>query len=572
MLEKKSKILEFAGSMCLSAVLFLIIYKFIPIVYSTNDDRMIAELVSGQFTGSPESYGIQMTYGFTWFLSKLYKIAGSFNWYGIALIGAQMFSFGAILYRLQSFSKKWMQKILLVLLAVGAFLAVWMKVYVQLTYTTTAAFVGMAAIFWYAASKTKWQNLLMVGILANLAFSIRPNIFYMLIPATGLVYLWKLIGKKDLKKMTIAAPFMILAVTAVLFIINAGAYAKTGWKEFYDFFDVRTNVYDYYDLLPYNEYPELYEPYGISEEEFNMMRVYNYTVLDDLPKEFFPEYLEAVKAMEKAQGISFGTKSVEAVKVFVNDVFAGTYGMENSLLFILAAVLLVVLLVLKKYILAAYLAIQSVVLCGLWLYFTFWGRAIERIQVSMSLILLAVLLHVIYEMFQKDEDETAFEGKEIAGKPMWTVAGLVLVLITGVLGAKNFTFYRHDNIAKAYWYDDVRKIKEYCANDPDRLYYMDIATMTELYGNCSLKNQEPEYMNYISMGDWSAYCPHYEKKLENHGVENIAESITDENTYVIMLHNYQLKCMKEYLGVEEEWVETIFGANDTAYAVYQFHK
>ena len=97
MLKNKRKALEFAGSMILSAVLFFIIYKFIPIVYSTNDDRMIAEIVSGQFTGKPEAYGIQMTYGFTWFLSVLYKIAGSFNWYGIALIGAQIVSFGAIL-------------------------------------------------------------------------------------------------------------------------------------------------------------------------------------------------------------------------------------------------------------------------------------------------------------------------------------------------------------------------------------------------------------------------------------------------------------------------------------------
>ena len=94
--------------------------------------------------------------------------------------------------------------------------------------------------------------------------------------------------------------------------------------------------------------------------------------------------------------------------------------------------------------------------------------------------------------------------------------------------------------------------------------------MTELYGNCTIKNNEPEYCNYIYLGDWSAYCPHYEEKLKNHGVDNIAESITDENTYVIMLHNYQLGCMKEYLNVEEEWVETIFGANETAYAVYQF--
>lgn len=568
MLKKNRKMLEFAGSMFLSAVLFLIIYKFIPIVYSTNDDRMIAELVSGQFTGTPESYGIQMTFCFTWFLSKLYEITRALNWYGIVLIAVQMFSFGAILYRIQSFSEKWPGKLVLMIMAIGAFVGIWLKVYVQLTYTTTAAFVGMAAIFWYATSETDWKNILMVGILANIAFCIRPNIFYMLIPATGLVYLWKLIGKKDLKKLTIGAPFMILAVTAVLFVINAAAYSKEGWKEFRDFFDVRTNVYDYYDLLPYEEYPELYEPYGISEEEFNMMRVYDYTVLGDLPKEFFPEYLEAVKELEKEQGITFVTKSVDAVKTFVKDVLGNAYGIENALLFVAAVILLILLIWKKNYPLAIYLAVQSAAMCVLWLYFTYWGRAIERIQMTMSLIFLAVILHVLFEMRDMHlyrEEET---GK-ISGTGMAALALGCGALI--LIAAGKFGHFRTDNIAKTYWYNDVQTIKEYCANDPDRLYYMDIATMTELYGKCTIKNTEPDYINYISLGDWTAYCPHYEEKLKNHGVENVAESITDDNTYVIMLHNYQLKCMKEYLNVEEEWVETIFGANETAYAVYQFH-
>lgn len=568
MLKKNRKMLEFAGSMFLSAVLFLIIYKFIPIVYSTNDDRMIAELVSGQFTGTPESYGIQMTFCFTWFLSKLYEITRALNWYGIVLIAVQMFSFGAILYRIQSFSEKWPGKLVLMIMAIGAFVGIWLKVYVQLTYTTTAAFVGMAAIFWYATSETDWKNILMVGILANIAFCIRPNIFYMLIPATGLVYLWKLIGKKDLKKLTIGAPFMILAVTAVLFVINAAAYSEEGWKEFRDFFDVRTNVYDYYDLLPYEEYPELYEPYGISEEEFNMMRVYDYTVLGDLPKEFFPEYLEAVKELEKEQGITFVTKSVDAVKTFVKDVLGNAYGIENALLFVAAVILLILLIWKKNYPLAIYLAVQSAAMCVLWLYFTYWGRAIERIQMTMSLIFLAVILHVLFEMRDMHlyrEEET---GK-ISGNGMAALALGCGALI--LIAAGKFGHFRTDNIAKTYWYNDVQTIKEYCANDPDRLYYMDIATMTELYGKCTIKNTEPDYINYISLGDWTAYCPHYEEKLKNHGVENVAESITDDNTYVIMLHNYQLKCMKEYLNVEEEWVETIFGANETAYAVYQFH-
>lgn len=563
------KSLEFAGSMLLAAVVFLVIYKFIPIVYSTNDDRMIAEIVSGQFTGKPESYGIQMTFGFTWFLSKLYELARGFNWYGIVLIGVQIFSFGAVLYRLQSFMEKVQGKIYVLAAAIFLYVGLWLKVYVQLTYTTTAAFVGMAAIFWYATSKTNWKNLLMAVLLANIAFSIRPNVFYLFVPATGIVYLYKLIGKKELKKLTIGAPFVILAVTAVLFVINAAAYSKEGWKEFKDFFDVRTDVYDYYDLRPYGENPELYEPYGISEEEFNMMRVYNYTVLGDLPKEFFPEYLEACEKLEDAQGIDFVSKSVNAVKVFVKDVLSNHYGTANTVLFAAAVIVLVLLVWKKKYSLAVYLGIQSLAICAVWLYFTYWGRAIERIQVTMSLIFLAVILHVLTEM-----KELYLYRDEITGKLSGNGKASLLICLLGslLIAGMNFMDFRYDNIEKTYWYNDVQTIKEYCAKDPDRLYYMDIATMTELYGKCTIKNTEPEYINYISMGDWSAYCPHYEEKLKNHGVENVAESITDENTYVIMLHNYQLKCMKEYLDVEEEWVETIWGSNEAMYAVYQFHK
>lgn len=66
---------------------------------------MIMEIVSGKFSGKPESYGIQMTYGLTWLMSRLYTIAGNLQWYVIILIGAQVFSFGTILYRLQSFQK-----------------------------------------------------------------------------------------------------------------------------------------------------------------------------------------------------------------------------------------------------------------------------------------------------------------------------------------------------------------------------------------------------------------------------------------------------------------------------------
>lgn len=576
----KRKKFEFAGSMFLSALLFLVIYKFVPVVYSTNDDRMIAEIVSGQFTGTPESYGIQMTYGFTWLLSRLYLITRKLNWYGIVLLSSQIFAFGTVLYRLQRLSQKSLEKVAILLSAIGIYLLLWLKVYVQMTYTTTAAFVGMAAMVWYALSKTDGKNILMTGILANLAFSIRPNIFYMLLPATGLIYLWKLIGKKDVKKLTIASPFMILAVTLCLFVVNAAAYSQGDWKEFKQFFDARTKVYDYYQLADYEQCPELYEPYGITEEEYNLLKVYDYTILDDLPKDFFPKYIEAYQKWEKENGVSFFSKAKNAVLTFGSDLCSNEYGLKNSSLFLCSLLLLLILIRKRNYQLAGYLGIQTAALCVLWLYFTYWGRAIERIQMSMSLIHLAVLLHVLYEwrivgiQSVAEEKEICADTKKVSNKKghkMWKNAFKSLVFVSIFLAAaKNLTECRSDNIEKAYHYADAETIKEYCAEEPDRLYFMDIATMTELYGRFSFKNTEPEYLNYISLGDWTAYCPHYEKKLQNHGVIQVAEAITEDRTYVVMLHNYQLKCLKEYLDVEETWTETIFGAGEVPYAVYQF--
>jgi hypothetical protein len=97
-----------------------------------------------------------------------------------------------------------------------------------------------------------------------------------------------------------------------------------------------------------------------------MMRVYNYTVMGDLPIEFFPEYLEACSQLEKEQGNSFVNKAADAVKIFVKDVFTNSYGAENTILFVSAVVLFILLIVSKEYLLAVYLGIQSAAICTVW--------------------------------------------------------------------------------------------------------------------------------------------------------------------------------------------------------------
>ncbi len=548
------------GCMLLAVLVFAGIYKFIPIVYFTNDDRMIMEIVSGQFTGNPESYAIQMTYGMTWFLSKLYEMTDAFNWYGIVMIGLQMFAFGSVLYRLQSLCVSINKKILILSASVLAYLMLWVNVFVQLTYTTTAAFVGAAAIFWYAMSKDNPKNVFTTGLLANLAFCVRPNVFYMLLPAAGILWLFKITEKRKKSWLVYAAPFMMLAVTACLFCVDYTANQRSDWKEFREFFDDRTQIYDYYDLLPYEEHPELYEPYGISEEEYNLIRIYDYTILGDIPKEFFPNYIKAYEQMEKTEGITAVTRSTRAVKQFISDVAHGSYGLENTVLFLSAALFFAWVVYKKHYRLANYLVVQSVVCNVLWLYFTYWERAIERIQIAMSLIFLAVILQVFCQMVRPK-----FTRKQLK----WM--GLAAVAVMLGLAGRNLTQTRLYNIQKAHEYQDILAIKEFCAENPEETFFMDVASITEQFGNCTIGSQDPEYMNYIPLGDWSAYCPHYETKLKLHGVDNVKEALTADNSYVIILNAYQLQCIMDYLGEDYDagWTRTIFGPSGDTYAVYE---
>lgn len=562
MFQNKKRLWEFMGCFLLAVLVFMGIYHWIPAVYSTNDDRMIMELVSGQYTGKPEAYAIQMTFGFTWFLSKLYEITNSLNWYGILLIGIQIFSMGAILYGLQKKRKSGKQKFLILAGWLLVYLILWLQVFVQLTYTTTAAFAGAAAIFLYGISEDSWKDILVIGILVVLSFSIRPNVFYLMLPAAGVIWLSKIIGRKEKKKLTIAVPFLLLSVIGCLFLTDHYANRQGEWKEFREFFDDRTKIYDYYDLLPYDEHPELYDPYHISEEEYHVIRIYDYTLLGNKTKNFFPKYIRAYEEMEKEAGNTPVKKLWNAIKVLGSDLLHNAYGWENTVVLLAAVLLLFYFGRQKEKLLFWQLLIQTGVWTVMWLYFTYWGRTIERIQISMSLILLAVVLGFL----------TKAQIPEIIYKKQWCVWIFLGVLMLGAMG--NFKEYRAYNIQKVSDYQDIQEIKRFCAEDPESVYFMDVASITEQYGICSIRNQDPEYMNYIPLGDWTAYCPHYYEKLKIHDVKNVEEALTEDHTYVIIYYPYQLQCIMDYLGNEytQQWVRTIFSPNGNSYAVYQIQR
>ena len=94
--------------------------------FDLNDDVLMKDILSGAYTGVPESHNIQMLYPISLFISLLYRIGVNIDWYGIFLCACQYFCFGVLIYesvlRVGGLGKKVAVAALEVLAILGFFL------------------------------------------------------------------------------------------------------------------------------------------------------------------------------------------------------------------------------------------------------------------------------------------------------------------------------------------------------------------------------------------------------------------------------------------------------------------
>ncbi|MFT4855343.1 MAG: hypothetical protein ACI942_000713, partial [Planctomycetota bacterium] len=62
-------------------LLAMIVIWFLPWRFQTNDDELMMWLVSGAYTGTPESYAVFIHPLLSWIFSKLYTLFPEIRWY-----------------------------------------------------------------------------------------------------------------------------------------------------------------------------------------------------------------------------------------------------------------------------------------------------------------------------------------------------------------------------------------------------------------------------------------------------------------------------------------------------------
>ena len=540
------------------AVLCTVVYMIIlglavPFVYGIVDDRSMMEIVSGQYLGVPEAHTFFLGYWYSLYLTGMYRLQPAVDWYALSFLLFQGMCLSLILYRCIRRQKAALRKITAVLVLL-LFLITGAQALTQLTFTTTAAVLGVTAVFWYMTSENFGKtDFVIVLILCFLTRQTRTEIFYMVLAVCAVLWIFRSIqGKKE----SLWHRMIPVGVAGVLFFVSAGeavGYGSAEWKAYREYEHNRTMVYDYPDYtLPFYEgAEEFYASVGIEKKSrARTLMNYNYTADDRITALFFQEYVEAHDRAFPPEGLTAG-RLVRSVKEYGKGVLSGRFHGQHILALVLYAFLTVWYLRRKEmgacFRIVCILGVQML----LWLYLLYAGRFPQRVIYSMDLMLTMTALLFAGE---------ALRGCGLPEKTYRTGLGVVCLLLC-IPAALWLWAHRQQNQEQYRRNEAVEELKNYCMEHPDHFYFNDVTSMAFSTYNVHLWRRESYYMNYMSLGDWMSFSPVWEKKLEQNGIESAGEALYEqENVYLICSFDKGLEYLISlYDGVTCTEVDKISG-------------
>ena len=292
--------------------------------------------------------------------------------------------------------------------------------------TNSSAFLVSGGGFWLfecIRNKRKYRQYFWGIILILIGFSIRGDVVFFSIFFFGIIWLLDIISvitqeknKKELieelKKYFI--PFAVVFIIMFILYYSQIIMMERENPGIYKWNTIRSQV-DNYPVPEYKKYKTEYEKIGITEVEYNLLKS-----LNNLDPEFFTQekYEEILKLKNKINihnnSVSILTLIIESIKGFC----------DNSIMGIFLFIVLFAFLFNNKKLLIKSLIIiaANILLIG---YFNYINRFIQRIEWSIWINIIFVILLLLYDV--KTETE-----KNINYKEKILLALLLLILLFGI--------------------------------------------------------------------------------------------------------------------------------------------
>lgn len=550
------------ASLFLTAAVFAVFVTGWDFYYDLNDDVLIKDILSGVYSGSPSGYTMQLLYPLGFVLSVLYR-GLSVPVFGVFLILCQLGAVWAVGYQSAACCKTRAGKAI-VLAAEGLlWTAAFGMHFVYVQYTVTAGMLAGAALFWIlTAKRRRWIALLLYW----LAFCLRTEMALLILPLACIAGLCALVRearneKRDAaeqkdplvkknaaeqknapakRKSGAAVRYVslfgaLLAGMGILYAADAAAYSGTEWKQFRQFFDDRTALYDYrLDFAEqYEENKDAYEKLGISKARQQLLANYNFGADDGIDAGLMHQLAQAASGQKISAGqeASGGQGLSVAVWRLLHENWFGKGDAPLNLIWIGMGLAVCVLSCKKGRLWKLWQPLLAGA-CGafLWLYLLLQGRMVER--VTHPLYLAQILLFAGLWLTERREEamrESAADKVCAAAKGFLTpehasalfagaCVAVGLVFLPGTISEIGAEAGRRETVNAAN-----EAVMDYCMAHPKTLFLEDVYS-TVAYSEKIMTDLDKPF-NYDLLGGWLVKSPLTARKLSAFGFSSMGEAV-----------------------------------------------
>lgn len=511
-------------------------------VLSLNDDRLIMEFLSGRYTGEAQGYGIHLKYPLSGLIALLYKLLPDFDWYGYTMLGLMVLCVLLICFRVVRITEgkrnRWIG-------AAGVFALAAFAIgeqMITMTYSTVAAIMGATILFLYGTSDGRKSDLIVLGLLSLATWCLRYHLFYMILPAAGLIWLYKDVFTKKNALQKVITPLIVLLFVGTGMLINHAMYSADDWQEFEAFNTSRITIYDNpndYYFPDYETKQAYYEDLGLNQPKRRLLIYYGLLFCrDEIPTDTFHRMVENRKNYGDNESEYLSARLINGTKNFMERTLRGQCG---ALFYVAVAGFLFVILCLlwKKNLPEAgkILLLFGAQLCIFWA-MEMNGRMPERVIYSLSIMLFATMVMAFF-----------WERKELPDARLWKCGGILLCALLFCFGVtKMKRAFEENKEAVAINYEKENVVR-YCNDHPENFYYISTGYLCTSGYNFYFGKVDNSQMNYMSTGDWVSYSPLQQARLEQEGWDSAVESLLEgENVYLISREDKYVEYFKDYMS------------------------
>jgi hypothetical protein len=536
-------------------------------IYGVNDDVILQNWLSGQYTGKPElmirgSATPRILFGVI--VSNLYTLVPQINWFSIVLLGLTLISW----YLIGLISIKTKNLLVLISYAIVTFLhLIWFIP--SPTYTASAAILSFSTIVYIAFSITNqsFSKLLYVlFLLYAFAYLVRPESFLLGTAAAGAFLFFALLVTVKYFNTTIRKTYVGLILCLV---VIGGDYA---YERYFYIQNKDWGNYKQWEMVRYKIQANAPEKivssnpskYGWTQAEVELFKSYNH--ID--PKNFtvikFEKLIEESEAFNVHEG--FGDLKETHQKIFDSDVNWEWRKLISIITLFFVIFLLISFPRVRNYILLT--TASYGILYFIMLYVAGFLRQPERVQVSV--IFLGILVSLIGYIFTKNDQQL------ISWSPTVLLGGLMLILVfSNAFAQSKYLANKVPKWSDSFWYNQT----EYLSGFPTDSVFVGNASQFRNNWFTPYLVSDFEVEDRIFTFGWHNFSPHWIKRAQKLELNpyNIFESvISDPRVYWVSdvsSMEYIVQYMKEnnleFKGPKKVGVMSHFGDD---YVVWDFNR